>query len=151
MVSTSSRVWINRVRLLILLGVSSGGKMCFFFGPRSSLTVWYRDKGWAVPSRVSPLILHTPESGAYSQDSSRFPRRRPFIYTDNRHRVSPEFIGSHDCVPMAFPSENPPAQGPHVVPVTDAAFSGTTMDYFFMRLSFPTPTNGMYVVDKCDT
>ena len=28
-----------------------------------------------------------------------------------RHRVSPEFIGSRNCVPMAFPAESPPAQG----------------------------------------
>ena len=36
--------------------------------------------GSAVPSRVSLLILHTKaESGAYSRDSYRFPRRRPHI------------------------------------------------------------------------
>ena len=28
-----------------------------------------------------------------------------------RHRVSPEFIGSRNCVPMAFTAESPPAQG----------------------------------------
>ena len=28
-----------------------------------------------------------------------------------RHRVSPEFIGSRKCVPMAFTAESPPAQG----------------------------------------
>ena len=41
-----------------------------------------------------------PESGAYLRDSSRVPRRRPFIYlkTAIRHRVSPEFIGSRNCV-----------------------------------------------------
>ena len=27
-----------------------------------------------------------------------------------RHRVSPEFIGSRYCVPMAFTAESPPAQ-----------------------------------------
>ena len=27
-----------------------------------------------------------------------------------RHRVSPEFIGSRNCVPMAFTAESPPAQ-----------------------------------------
>ena len=36
--------------------------------------------GLAVPSRVSLLILHTQaESGVYSRDSSRFPRRRSGI------------------------------------------------------------------------
>ena len=28
-----------------------------------------------------------------------------------RHRVSPEFIGSRNCAPMAFTAESPPAQG----------------------------------------
>ena len=35
-----------------------------------------------------------------------------YLYkTAVRHRVSPEFIGSRSCVPMAFTAENPPAQG----------------------------------------
>ena len=34
-----------------------------------------------------------------------------FIYTVNRHRVSPEFIRSRNYVPMAFTAESPPAQG----------------------------------------
>ena len=34
------------------------------------------------------------------------------IYTAIRyHRVSPEMIGSRNCVPMAFTGESPPAQG----------------------------------------
>ena len=28
-----------------------------------------------------------------------------------RHRVSPEFIGSRNCVSVAFTAESPPAQG----------------------------------------
>ena len=54
------------------------------------------------------------ESGAYLRDSSRVPRRRPFIYL-NRHTPSSQFqvffIGSRNCVPMAFIAESPPAQG----------------------------------------
>ena len=43
--------------------------------------MWSRETGSAVPSRVSLLLLHTQaESGAYSRDFSRFPRRRSFIY-----------------------------------------------------------------------
>ena len=34
-----------------------------------------------------------------------------FIKTAIRHRVSPELIGSRNCVPMAFTAESPPAQG----------------------------------------
>ena len=46
----------------------------------SYLRIWSRETGLAVPPRVSSFILHTQaESGAYSRDSSRFLRRRPFI------------------------------------------------------------------------
>ena len=35
-----------------------------------------------------------------------------YLYkTAIRHRVSPECIGSRNCVPMAFTAESPPAQG----------------------------------------
>ena len=53
--------------------------------PRTCLRIWSRETGSAVRSRVNLLILHTQaESGAYSWDFSRFPRRRPFICF-NRH------------------------------------------------------------------
>ena len=46
---------------------------------RSRLNIWPRTTGSAVPSRVNPLFSHTQaESGAYSWDSSRFPRRHPY-------------------------------------------------------------------------
>ena len=43
----------------------------------------------------------------------------------NRHRVSLEFIGSRNCVPMAFTAESPPAQWQYLkaVPVTGAALA----------------------------
>ena len=48
---------------------------------RSRLRIWFRETDLAVPSRVSLLILHTQaESGAYSRDCSRCPRRRPYIF-----------------------------------------------------------------------
>ena len=63
--------------------------------------------GFGSPIPRKPAHLHAqPESGAYLQDSSRVPRRRPFIYL-NRH----EFIESRNCVPMAFTAESPLAQG----------------------------------------
>ena len=34
-----------------------------------------------------------------------------FIKTAIRHRISPELIGSRNCVPMAFTAESPSAQG----------------------------------------
>ena len=79
--------------------------------PRACLRIWSRETGSAVPSRVSLLIYilrlnlvltygFLPSSAAAS------------IYeTAIRHRVSPEFIGSRNCVPMAYTAESPPAQG----------------------------------------
>ena len=59
----------------------------YFPCPRSRLRIWSSETGLAVSSRVSLLIPHTPaESGSYLRDSSRFPRRRPFIYL---HRQPP--------------------------------------------------------------
>ena len=62
----------------------------------------------AVPSRVSLLILYTnAESCAYSRDSSQCSQRCPYIFKTIHHRVSHDFIGSHDCVPMAFTAKSP--------------------------------------------
>ena len=61
-------------------GVAEQGKEIFPC-PRTCLRIGSREAGSAVSSRVSLLILHTQaESGAYLRDSSRVPRRRPFIY-----------------------------------------------------------------------
>ena len=49
----------------------------FFPYPSTHLIIRSRETGSAVPSCVSPFVLHTQaESGAYSRESSRFPRRR---------------------------------------------------------------------------
>ena len=75
---------------------------------RSRLKNWFRKTGLAVPSRVSLLILYTnAESGAYSRDSSQCPQWCPNIFTTIHHRVSHDFIGSRNCVPMAFTAESP--------------------------------------------
>ena len=48
-----------------------------FLCPRSRLRVWSCNLGSAVPSHVSPLILHTKvESSAYLRDSTSPPRFR---------------------------------------------------------------------------
>ena len=79
---------------------------------RWRLRIWLRETDLAVPSRVSLLILHTQaESGAYSRDCSRCLRRRPYIFTKAHYRASPGFIGSRNCVPIAFTAESPLAQG----------------------------------------
>ena len=81
---------------------------------RSRLRIWFSRDGFGSPVPRQPAHLHTQaEYDAYSRDSSRVPRRHPLIYfkTAIRHRVSPEFIGSRNCVPMGFTAESPPAQG----------------------------------------
>ena len=74
MVITYSRVWINRVRLPILLVVSNTP-----LSPCVPENLVSRD-GFSRPVPRQPAHLHTQaESGAYLRDSSRVPRRRPFI------------------------------------------------------------------------
>ena len=78
----NSEVWINRVRLPILLVVSWTGKMTII-----SLSP-------CVPENLisrDVLILHTQkaESGAYLRGFSRVPRRRPFIYIKQPYAIGP--------------------------------------------------------------
>ena len=79
LVITYSRVWINRVRLPILLVVSWTGKMNIPLSAFASENLASRDSfGRPVPRQ--PVHLHTQaESGAYSRDSSRFSRRHRHI------------------------------------------------------------------------
>ena len=89
MVTTYSREWIRRVRLAILLVVSSTW-ICH----RLRLRISSGETDSAVQSCVSLFILLTPaESGAY-----RIPRHfrgGVHLFLPVYHRVSPEFIGSH--------------------------------------------------------
>ena len=67
-----------------------------------------------VPSRVSlpiSIILGLNLVPTYGIISEFRGGVHFFIYTAIRHRVSPELIGSRNCVPMAFTTESPPAQG----------------------------------------
>ena len=115
MVITYSRAWINRARLPILL--VNREKSIFacpsiFPCPRTRLKIWSRKTGSAVPSSVSLLVLHTQaESSAYSRDSSRFPRRRPFIYLNGHTPSGQSRVHRVTCVPMAFTAESLPAEG----------------------------------------
>ena len=88
MVTHIARVWINLVRLPILLVVVSWtGKIIIFLSAFVPENLVSRDGfGSRVPRQ--PAHPHTQaESGAYLRDSSRVPRRRPFIYL-NRHTPS---------------------------------------------------------------
>ena len=58
---------------------------CLLF---SRLRIWSRDTGSAVPSRVSLLIsIHRLNLVLHRRDSSRVPRRRPFIYLKPPHAM----------------------------------------------------------------
>ena len=67
----------------------------------------------AVPSRVSLLIsiLRLNLVLTYGIPPEFRGGVHLFIKTAVRHRVSPEFIGSRNCVPMSFAAESPPTQG----------------------------------------
>ena len=69
--------------------------------------------GLSSPAPRQPANLHTQaESGAYLRDSSRVPRRRPFIYFKPPYAIgSVPSLSGHANVSMAFTAESPPAQG----------------------------------------
>ena len=76
---TCSRVWINQVRLAVLLVVSLTGKNNIPLSPCVPENLVSRD-GFSRPVPRQPAHLHTlAESDAYIRDSSRVPRRRPFV------------------------------------------------------------------------
>ena len=80
MVTHTARVWINRVRLPILNVVSITAKNNISLSAFAPENLVSRD-GFGSPVPRQPAHLHTQaESGAYLRDSSRVPRRRPFIY-----------------------------------------------------------------------
>ena len=79
-VTHTARVWINWVRLPILHVVSCTGKSNISLSAFAPENFVSRD-GFGRPVPRQPAHLHTQvESGAYLRDSSRVPRRRPFIY-----------------------------------------------------------------------
>ena len=118
---------------------------CFSFLSPFAPETWVSQDRFGRPVPRLNLVL------AYSRNSSHVPRRRPFIYTANRHRASPEFIRLRNCVPTAYCREAAGA-GPvvfKVVPVTGAAFSGITMDHFLCASLFPHPLS--VIVGMCDS
>ena len=112
MVTHIARVWINRVRLSILHVVSRTGKMNISLSAFVPENLASRD-GFGSPFLRQPAHLHTQaESGAYLRFLPSSATASIYLFkTTIRHRVSPEFIGSRNWVPMAFTAESPPAQG----------------------------------------
>ena len=101
--------------------------------PRSRLRIWSRETG--QPSRPT---------AAWSFSTVRLnlalTRGIPPAFRGGVHLLLPptaigsvpSFIRSHNCVPMAPTNQESAGTGPvvlKVIPVTGAAFSGTTMDY----------------------
>ena len=72
-----SRLDVNRYGCQFLSWSAEHGKLTFLC-LRSRLRIWSRQTGWAVPSRVGSIILHT-QAASGSSLSFRFPRRRPSI------------------------------------------------------------------------
>ena len=84
-----ARVWINRVRLPILLVVSSTEKMNIFLSSFAPENLVSRE-GFGSPVPRQSAHLHTQaEFGAYLlRDSSRVPWRRPYICLTAIHTPS---------------------------------------------------------------
>ena len=114
---------------------SAEQRKLIFHCPHSYLIIWSRKTSSAAPSCVSLLILRIQaESGVCSRDSSRFPRRRPIIYTIHRHRVSPEFIiVTQTCTDSVHCQESTGTElvALKVVRITGATYSGIPMGQFW--------------------
>ena len=83
----NSKIMINGVRLPILLVVSWTGKINTSLSPFAPKKMVSRDGfGSSVPRQPAHLHIQA-EYGAYLRDSSRAPRRCPFIYS-NGHTPS---------------------------------------------------------------
>ena len=136
-ICTVARVWINRIRLPILLVVSWTGKMNISLSSAPVPDNLVSRDGFGNPVPRQPAHLYTQaESGAYYlRDSSRVPRRRPTPSSQSRvYRVTRWRTDGVHCRGSA-------GTGPvnlKVVPNECAALAGHhgPID---MRISFPHP------------
>ena len=146
MVTYITRVWINRVRLPILLVVSTTVKI------NISLSAFVPENlvsrgGFGSPVPRQPAHLHTQaESSAYLRDSSRVPRRRPFICFEPPHAIGSVPRLSGHAIAYRWRSlprvrrhraSKPQDSSERVLPWQ------VIMDQAILRLSFPIPTFGM--------
>ena len=100
----------GRARLLetrvahVFFYASSGNKIywCIYSRPNISAFLFHSRDMFSAFSEILTFtrlrafvfdasVWKLYKSGAYLRDFSRFPRRRLFMYTANRHRVSPKF------------------------------------------------------------
>ena len=146
MVTYITRVWINRVRLPILLVVSTTVKM------NISLSAFVPENlvsrgGFGSPVPRQPAHLHTQaESSAYLRDSSRVPRRRPFICFEPPHAIgSVPRLSGHA---IAYRWRSLPRVRRHRASKSQDSSERVLpwqviMDQAILRLSFSIPTFGM--------
>ena len=108
-----ARVCINWVRLPILLVVSSTGKMNISLSAFAPKNLASRD-GFGSPVPRQPAHLYTrAESGAYLQDSSRVPRRRPCAVLAGHH--GPNNMRLSVPQPLLVNTHNRTGIFPHIV------------------------------------
>ena len=138
--------------------------------PRTSLRIWSRETGSAVPSRVSLLIsilrLNMVLTHGIPPDFRGGVHLFPYLNRLLRHRVSPEFIGSHTIYCAPKPPTTPSGQSRvyrvthnllrtdgvrcresagtrpvvlKVVPVTGATILQVTTDQILCSSLFPHP------------
>ena len=128
------------------------GNSFFYPCPHSRMGNWSREDGFGrpVPRHPAHILNNQAESVAYSWDSSRAFRdgvqlhgQPPSGQSRVYHVAQLRTDGVH-CRESA--GTRPKA--PKVVRAMGATFSAITMDFFFLRLSFPPPTIG--TTDMCD-
>ena len=142
MVTHVARVWINRVRLPILLVVSWTGKMNISLSAFVPENLSSRD-GFGSPVPRQPAHLHTQaESGVYLRDSSRVPRRRPFIYLKPPYAIGS--VPSLSCHVIAYRWRSLPRVRRHGASKPRGSSERVlpwqvTMDQSICGLSFPHP------------
>ena len=107
-------VWSSHIaRVPVLLVVSLTGKMNISLSAFAPENVVSRDGLGSLVPRQTALPISIPGLNlvlTYGIPPEFRGGVHLFIKTTIRHRVSPEFIGSRNCVPMAFTVESPPAQ-----------------------------------------
>ena len=145
MVITYSRVWINRVRLLILLVVSWTRKNNIPLSPYAPENLVSRD-GFSCPVPCqpvhSPYLLRLNLVLTHGVPPDFRGGVHLFIYAAIRHRVSPEFIGVTQLRTDGIHCQESAGTGPvvlKVVPVTGAAILKATMEQLMRASLFPHP------------
>ena len=109
--------------------------------------------GYGSPVPRQPAHLHTQvESGAYLRDSSRFLRRRPFIYLKPSYAIgSVPSLSGHA---IAYQCRSLPRVRRHRTRSPQDSSSNGCCHFaahhrpINVRLSFPTPTVNWYEVDS---